>query len=55
MTTLQEVIERGKLYQFIAEHECEAGDADAFDATLRSMAEMSKEAPEETPHAQSGD
>ncbi len=35
-----------KLDQFIAEHKGETGDADAFDATLRSMAGTSKEAPE---------
>lgn len=35
-----------KLNQFIAEHEGEIGDREAFEATLRSMAGKSKEAPE---------
>lgn len=45
MTTLKEAIDQGKLDQFIAEHEGETGDANAFDATLHSMAGKSKEAP----------
>ena len=44
--TLAQAKEQGKLDQFIAEHEGEIGDREAFDATLRSMAGMSKEAPE---------
>lgn len=46
MITLREAIEQGKLKQFIAEREGENGDEVAFDATLRSMAGKSKEAPE---------
>ena len=46
MTTLREAIESGNLDQFIAEHEGEIGDREAFEATLRSMAGKSKEAPE---------
>jgi hypothetical protein len=45
MTTLREAIEQGKLAKFIAEREGEEGDQAAFDATLRSMAGTSKEAP----------
>lgn len=44
--TLTEARNAGKLDQFIAEHKGETGDAHAFDATLRSMAGKSKEAPE---------
>ena len=43
---LREAIEHGKLDQFIAERRGEKGDLTAFDATLRSMAGKSKEAPE---------
>ena len=46
MTTPREAIEQGKLAKFIAEREGEEGDQAAFDATLRSMAGTSKEAPE---------
>lgn len=46
MITLREALEQQKLSEFIAEHKGEAGDADAFEATLRSMAGKSKEAPE---------
>lgn len=46
MTTLREAIEEGKMDQFLAEHKGEKGDRAAFDATLRSMAGTSKEAPE---------
>ena len=46
MRTLREAIEQGTLDQFIAEHEGEIGDREAFEATLRSMAGTSKEAPE---------
>jgi hypothetical protein len=45
MTKLREAIENGKLDQFIAEHKGEIGDREAFEATLRSMAGKSKEAP----------
>ena len=34
-----------KLDQFIAEHEGEIGDREAFEATVRAMAGKSKEAP----------
>ena len=46
MTNLRKALEQSKLDKFIAEREGETGDADAFDATLRSMAGKSKEAPE---------
>lgn len=46
MTTLSEAIDQGKLGQFIAEREGEECDQSAFEATLRSMAGKSKEAPE---------
>lgn len=46
MTTLKQALESGNLEQFIAEHEGETGDREAFEATLRSMAGRSKEAPE---------
>lgn len=45
MITLREAIEQGRLDQFIAKHKAEAGDAEAFEATIRSMAGTSKEAP----------
>ncbi len=45
MTTLKQALEAGKIDQFIAEHEGEIGDREAFEATLRSMAGTSKEAP----------
>lgn len=44
--TLAEARKQGKLDQFIAEHEGEIGDREAFEATLRSMAGTSKEVPE---------
>jgi len=46
MTTLKAAIEQGKLGEFIAERKGEEGDQAAFDATLRSMAGTSREAPE---------
>ena len=46
MMSLREAIASGKVDQFVAEHEGEIGDREAFEATLRSMAEKSKEAPE---------
>ena len=46
MITLREAVEQGKVDQFIAEHEGEIGDREAFEATLRSMAGKSKSAPE---------
>ena len=39
----------GSLEQFIAEHESEIGDEDAFNLTLQAMAGTSKEAPEASP------
>ncbi len=49
MTTLREAREQGKLDQFIAEREAEqaaaAGDPDAFNRALASMAGKSNEAP----------
>jgi hypothetical protein len=44
--SLREAIEQGKLDQFIKEHKGEAGDPEAFERTIRSMAGKSKEAPE---------
>ena len=46
MTNLKQALADGKLEQFIAEREGEIGDREAFDATVRSMAGKSKEAPE---------
>lgn len=46
MGNLKQAIEQGKLDQFIAERKGEKGNRAAFDATLRSMAGTSKEAPE---------
>ena len=42
---LREAIDQGKLDEFIAEREGQVGDPAAFEATLRSMAGKSKEAP----------
>jgi hypothetical protein len=44
--TLAEAIKHGKVDQFVAEHKGETGDGEAFEATFRSMAGKSKEAPE---------
>ncbi len=46
MTTLRQARDEGKLDQFIAEHDADTGDADAFNATLQAMAGTSKAAPE---------
>lgn len=46
MTTLREASDEGKLDQFIAEHEADTGDAEAFNATLQAMAGTSKAEPE---------
>ena len=46
MRTLKQALESRNLDQFIAEREGEIGDREAFEATLRSMAGKSKEAPE---------
>ena len=45
MTNLADALKRGNLARFIAERKGEEGDREAFDATLRSMAGRSKEAP----------
>ena len=46
MTTLKEARKQNKLSEFIKEHKRDAkGDANALEATLRSMAGKSKEAP----------
>ena len=44
--SLRDAIEQGKLDQFIAEHEGEIGDLEAFNRTMQAMAGKSKEAPE---------
>lgn len=49
MVNLKEAINRDKLAQFIAEHDGETGDADAFESVIRSMAGTSKEAPAASP------
>lgn len=49
MITLREAIEQGRLDQFLAEHKGDASDPGAFEATLRSMAGKSKEAPAASP------
>lgn len=47
MTTLREARQKGKLAEFIAEHENDApGDQKAFDATLKAMAGTLKSEPE---------
>lgn len=46
MITLKQALDEGKLDQFIAEHEGEIGDREAFEATVRAMTGKSKEAPE---------
>lgn len=56
MITLRQAQADSNLKRFIAEHEADpAGDAELFEATLRSMAGMSKEAPEASPPDDSGD
>lgn len=45
MPTLREAIAQGKLDQFIAEHEGEIGDLDAFNRAVQSMARKSKAVP----------
>tara|TARA_R100000406_G_scaffold6773_1_gene4391 strand:+ start:2151 stop:2318 length:168 start_codon:yes stop_codon:yes gene_type:complete len=55
MTSLKRAIDEKKLGKFIAEHEGETGDADAFDATLRSMAGTSKAEPEASSQDRSDD
>ena len=46
MTTLRQARDEGKLDQFIAEHDADTGDAEAFNATLQAMAGTSKAEPE---------
>lgn len=47
MNSLREARDKGKLDEFIAEHEGDdPGDADAFNRTLTAMAETSKSAQE---------
>lgn len=55
MISLRTAIEGNKLDQFIAEHEGEIGDVDAFNLTVQAMAGMSKEAPAASPPDGSGD
>lgn len=55
MVTLKQALTNGKLDQFIAEHDGEVGDADAFALTLRAMGGTSKEAPAASPPDGSGD
>lgn len=45
MITLREAIAQGKLDQFIAERDGEAGDQAELERVIRSMAGTSKEAP----------
>lgn len=45
MIDLRQALATGKLDQFIAEHEGEIGDLDAFNRTVKAMAGKSKEAP----------
>lgn len=46
MITLKQALETGNLSQFIKEHEAAPkGDSDAFNRTVTSMAQTSKEAP----------
>ena len=44
--TLSQARKAGRLEEFLAARNKETGDAAAFDATLRSMAGKSKEAPQ---------
>lgn len=46
MKTLRDAIDRGRLDQFIAEHEGEIGDQAELERVIRSMAGTSKEVPE---------
>ena len=49
MSSLKKAIEQDKLDEFIKEHKAEKGDKALFEATLRSMAGKSPEAPEASP------
>lgn len=53
--TLSQAVKQGRIEQFIAEHEGEIGDADAFAFTLQAMAGTSKEAPVASSPDGSGD
>jgi hypothetical protein len=55
MIDLRQALESGNLEQFIAEHEGETGDREALEATLRSMAGRSKQAPEASSPGDGGD
>jgi hypothetical protein len=56
MITLRQAQADSNLKRFIAEHEADpVGDVDLFEATLRSMAGTSKEAPAASPPDGSGD
>jgi len=46
MITLREAVQQGKLDQFIAERNGEAGDPAEFERIIRSMAGTSREVPE---------
>lgn len=46
MTTLKQARDAGQIDQFIAEHDADTGDEDAFNATLQAMAGTSKAKPE---------
>ena len=47
--SLKAALGEDRLDEFVREHEGAIGRSDAFDATLRSMAGKSKEAPEASP------
>ncbi|MEA3000605.1 MAG: hypothetical protein QOK17_2438 [Sphingomonadales bacterium] len=55
MTSLREARELGKLEQFIAEREGQAGDAAALDKALSVMAGKSSEAPPASPRRNRAD
>lgn len=55
MVDLRQALAKGRLNQFIAEHADEAGDADALERVIRSMAGTSNEAPEASSSEGSGD
>lgn len=44
MVTLKQAIEKGRLKQFIKEHEGEEGDMEAFNRAVQTMAGKSSEA-----------
>lgn len=56
MTTLREAREKGKIDQFIKEHEGDAkGDADQVNRTLKAMAQKSKAVPKASSRRNPGD